>query len=34
VRVLDDLLGSAPVLAREIGAQLVAARGLPTPLPL
>jgi hypothetical protein len=34
VRVLDDLLGSAPVLTREIGAQLLAAGALPTPLPL
>jgi alkylation response protein AidB-like acyl-CoA dehydrogenase len=34
VRVLDHLLGSAPVLIREIGAQLLAEGRLPTPLPL
>ena len=34
VRVLDDLLGSAPVLTREIGEQLLSDRALPAPLPL
>ena len=34
VRVLDDLLGSAPVLTREIGAQLLTDNALPPPLPL
>ncbi|HVV37924.1 MAG TPA: acyl-CoA dehydrogenase family protein [Acidimicrobiales bacterium] len=34
VRVLDHLLGDAPTLTRDIGAQLLADGRLPTPLPL
>jgi acyl-CoA dehydrogenase-like protein len=34
VRVLDHLLGSAPVLTRQIGEQLLARRALPPALPL